>query len=232
MLVRPRKGSQKRFTLKIGPIDFSQHPYFPEKLHMKFGEHPYLMLCLNHWSLVENTHGRVFAPGFQDKTSNREIHTVRNMDEKRKEFLWGNFSLGFTKYIGMEPLAISDGKFESRMVITENHRQQDGFVHAGAVSTLADHTAGYAAFTLAGDSNQILTVEFKINFLAPAAGNCLICRSQVIRSGKRIMVTESRVFDVRENTQKMVALALFTMAVVPQNDLKGPKEPVSLPGVS
>ncbi|MBI9078034.1 MAG: PaaI family thioesterase, partial [Desulfatibacillum sp.] len=97
------------------------------------------------------------------------------MDEKRKSFLKENFSLGFTKFIGMEPLEISAGKFESRMVITENHRQQDGFVHAGAVSTLADHTAGYAAFTLAGEGMQILTIEFKINFLAPASGDCLIC---------------------------------------------------------
>ncbi|WP_073472732.1 PaaI family thioesterase [Desulfatibacillum alkenivorans] len=141
------------------------------------------------------------------------------MDAKYQEYLMGNFSLGFTKYIGMEAVSSSDGKFESRMVITENHRQQDGFVHAGAVSTLADHTAGYAAFTLAGEEDQILTVEFKINFLAPAHGDSLVCRSEVIRSGRKIMVTESRVYDLNGGEEKMTALAIFTMAVVPKKDL-------------
>jgi uncharacterized protein (TIGR00369 family) len=64
------------------------------------------------------------------------------------------------------------------------------------MATMADHTAGYSAFTIVPEEMQILTIEFKINFLKPAVGSELICRSKVIREGKQIIISESEVFDV------------------------------------
>ncbi len=112
------------------------------------------------------------------------------------------------------------GYFHSRLEIDQAHRQQDGFVHAGVMATMADHTAGYAAFTTVPEDHRILTVEFKINFLRPAHGKGLICRARVIREGIRIIVAESEVTDVRATHEVLVAKALVTLAAVPAQGLR------------
>ena len=91
-----------------------------------------------------------------------------------------------------------------------------GYVH---VKTTADHTAGYAGFTTVPAEYQILTIEFKVNFLRPAFGNALRCRSRVIREGSRIIIGESEVFDLRESEETMVAKALVTLMVVRREKL-------------
>ena len=109
---------------------------------------------------------------------------TEDISEERKRFLAEDFSQGFIAYCQFEGKVIRRGYFQSRVEIENHHRQQDGFIHAGVMATMADHTAGYAAFTVVEESFQILTIEFKINFLKPAHGDCLICRSRVIREGK------------------------------------------------
>ncbi len=148
---------------------------------------------------------------------------TKDLDKDRAAFLMADFSQGFIKFMGLEALAVRPGEFDSQLLVTDDHRQQDGFVHAGAISTMADHTAGYSAFSLAGEGMQILTIEFKINFLAPAAGDQLLCRARVIREGKRVMVTESKVYDINKGIEKQVTQALLTMAVVPREKLKQPQ---------
>ncbi len=61
--------------------------------------------------------------------------------------------------------------------------QQHGFVHAGAVAAIADSAAGYAALSLQPEDSEVLTVEFKLNLLAPAGGELLIARGRVVRAG-------------------------------------------------
>ncbi len=107
----------------------------------------------------------------------------------------------------------------STVKIEECHRQQDGFIHAGVMATMADHTAGYSAFTTVPEGIQILTIEFKINFLRPAFGEALICESHVIREGRQIIVSESEVFDVRDGEQVLVAKATVTLMGVPLEKL-------------
>ncbi|MEJ2726732.1 MAG: PaaI family thioesterase [Deltaproteobacteria bacterium] len=118
---------------------------------------------------------------------------------------------------------VKRGYFKSRVKIQELHRQQDGFVHAGVMATMADHTAGYAAFTTVPEDYQILTVEFKINFLRPAYGELLLCRSRVIRGGNRIVISESEVFDERKGGEVLAAKALVTLMVVHRDDLASSK---------
>jgi uncharacterized protein (TIGR00369 family) len=89
------------------------------------------------------------------------------------------------------------------------------------MATMADHTAGYSAFTTVPASMQILTIEFKINFLRPAFGSFLLCRSQVIREGKQVIVSESEVYDVREDAEVLVAKAMVTLMAVPKEKLTG-----------
>jgi uncharacterized protein (TIGR00369 family) len=99
-------------------------------------------------------------------------------------------------------------------MIGDHHRTQDHFIHAGLMTTMADHTAGYAAFTTVSENHRILTVELKINFLKPAFGSAIRCRSRVINRGRQIIVAESEIFDVREKGEKLVAKGIVTLMAV------------------
>jgi uncharacterized protein (TIGR00369 family) len=87
------------------------------------------------------------------------------------------------------------------------------------MATMADHTAGYSAFTTVSEEFQILTIEFKINFLRPAFGKALVCRSRIIREGSQLIISESEVFDQREGEEILVAKALVTLMVVHKEKL-------------
>ncbi len=144
----------------------------------------------------------------------------RQITDARILFLKEDYERGFIKYCGFKATEASWGKFQSRVEIRPHHRQQDGFIHAGVMAAMADHTAGYSAFTVVPEGMQILTVEFKINFLRPAYGQALVCRSEVIRGGRRIIVAESEVYDVRDDEETPVAKALVTLTAVAQEKLK------------
>jgi len=120
------------------------------------------------------------------------------MDINRIEFLRSDFVQGFPAYCGFTVDHISESRFETRLSVRSEHRQQDGFVHAGVIATMADHTAGYAAYTLIPETSRILTIEFKINFFKPAVGNLLVCRSAVISPGKSILAAESILYSQPE----------------------------------
>jgi len=138
-----------------------------------------------------------------------------NLTQERKDFLAADFCRGFVKYCGLKASKVEQGFFESEVTIGDNHRTQDNFIHAGLMATMADHTAGYSAFTMVTENFRILTIEFKINLLKPAFGNVLRCRSQVISKGKRIIVSESAVYDIRNSGEKLVAKAVVTLMAVP-----------------
>jgi uncharacterized protein (TIGR00369 family) len=143
----------------------------------------------------------------------------QTLGKEREAFLARDYSRGFIKYCRFEPEVIKRGYFSSRVTIREHHRQQDGFIHAGVMATMADHTAGYSAFTTVSEEFQILTIEFKINFLRPAFGKALVCRSRVIREGSQLIISESEVFDQREGEEILVAKALVTLMVVHKEKL-------------
>ncbi len=143
------------------------------------------------------------------------------MDQKRIDFLKKDYSQGFPAFIGYEVDHVGEGEFETRLELRPEHMQQDGFVHAGVIATMADHTAGYAAFTLVSEEYRILTIEFKINFFKPAAGNRIVCRSRVINRGKTVIVSESEVFSVSEGMEKRVSKAMVTLMAVPVSRLSG-----------
>ncbi len=132
----------------------------------------------------------------------------------RFDFLLKNAVQGFTAYCGLEPVSMEEGRFVTRIKVEKHHLQQDGYVHAGVIATMADHTAGYAAFTIVSEDKIILTIEYKINYLKPADGDILECRAKVLRSGKNVIVTESDVYSVSGGYEEHVARALLTMAAV------------------
>lgn len=145
----------------------------------------------------------------------------RVVNRERVDFLKMDYERGFIQFCGYEAVHAEWGRFQARVQIHEHHRQQDGFIHAGVMATMADHTAGYSAFTTVPASMQILTIEFKINFLRPAFGTVLLCSSQVIREGKQVIVSESEVYDVRDDGEVLVAKAMVTLMAVPKEKLTG-----------
>ncbi len=143
-----------------------------------------------------------------------------NLSKERAAFLARDFSRGFIAYCGFVAEAVEWGTFRSSLVIRPEHRQQDGFVHAGVMAAMADHTAGYAGFTVVDESCQILTIEFKINFLRPAKGEVLCCCSRILRPGHRILVAESEVFDQTAGSERLTAKAQVTLMAVHQEKLR------------
>jgi uncharacterized protein (TIGR00369 family) len=144
------------------------------------------------------------------------------MNKERLAFLIEDYVQGFPAAIGFEVVRADYGRFESRLKVRPEHSQQDGFVHAGVIATMADHTAGYAAYTTISETDRILTIEFKINFFKPAIGETIVCRSQVVNNGKTIKVSESEIFSLTQDQEKRVAKAMVTLIAVPSSkiDLK------------
>lgn len=116
--------------------------------------------------------------------------------------------------LGAEVLAVRPGEVEIALPFSGHILQQHGFVHAGAVSTIADNACGYAALTTMPLDAAVLTVEFKINLLSPAKGERLRAVGRVVRSGKNVVVTAADVFAETGGQSKPVALMTATMMVV------------------
>ena len=88
---------------------------------------------------------------------------------------------------------VTSGQVEIVLVPKPEISQQHGFVHAGAVSAIADTAAGYAALTMMPMDRGVLTTEFKINLLAPARGERIIARGKVVRAGRTLTLAQTEV---------------------------------------
>ena len=120
---------------------------------------------------------------------------------------------------------VAEGLCETSLVVQERLRQQHGFVHGGVIATLADHTAGGAARSVSG-VKDVLTVEFKINYLRPATGDRLRCTATVLRAGKTAIVAEALVFSSNSdasNSGKEELVAKLTETLFVADDPKARK---------
>jgi len=97
----------------------------------------------------------------------------------------------------------------------EQFTQQHGYMHAGLVTAIVDSACGFAAFTLAPRDNTILTVEYKVNLLAPAHGQRFRATGRVVRAGKTLSVCEGDVVAIHDGSEKHVLRMLATMMQVP-----------------
>ena len=117
----------------------------------------------------------------------------------------------FMQYIGARLSRIEPGFCEIQLPHKPELTQQHGYFHAGIISTMADNAAGYAAFTLMPADSSVLSVEFKLNLLAPGDGDRLISRGRVIKPGRTLTVCRADVFNVRGEAETLCATALLTM---------------------
>ncbi|SPF33385.1 Thioesterase domain-containing protein [Syntrophobacter sp. SbD1] len=113
--------------------------------------------------------------------------------------------------IGATLTKVIPGEVEISIEFQDDLTQQHGFIHAGIVATLADTACGYAAFSLMAPDAAVLTVEYKINLLSPAAGESLIALGKVTRPGRTLTVCSGDVFAVKDGDRKLVATMLATM---------------------
>lgn len=120
--------------------------------------------------------------------------------------------------IGARLIRVEPGLVEIELPFRDVLTQQDGYIHAGATSTIADSAGGYAAYTLFPPGAAVLTTEFKINLLAPAAGDRLRATGRVIRPGRILSVCDLEVVAFRGDDAKMCAKGLQTLICLPAED--------------
>lgn len=118
----------------------------------------------------------------------------------------------FVQHLGIRATDLAPGACDTELVVTPSLLQHDGYVHAGVITTLADHTAGAAAGTLVPADHTVLSVEFKVHLLRAATGERLTCQARVVKPGAMFCIVQSDVFDARG---KLTSRLLGTMASVP-----------------
>ena len=113
--------------------------------------------------------------------------------------------------IGAQLSSVEPGIVEISLPYRTELTQQNGYLHAGIITTIADSAAGYAAFTLMPAGASVLSVEFKVNLLRPASGEMFLARAEVIKAGKTLTVVRADVFGISGNERTIVATMQGTM---------------------
>lgn len=121
--------------------------------------------------------------------------------------------------IGARMVAVRPGEVEIELPFRADLTQQHGFLHAGVVTTIVDSACGYAAYSLMPADASVLTVEYKVNLLAPAAGQRFLARGTVIKPGRTLTVCEGQVHALDGEKRKLIATMSATMMAVRRADL-------------
>ena len=129
---------------------------------------------------------------------------------------------GVMATLGASLQLVEPGVVDIALDWAEGLTQQHGFLHAGMVATALDSACGYAGFTLMGQDAAVLTIEFKINLLAPAKGERFRVEGRVIKPGRTITVCEGRAFAIENHQEKLIAtMGCTLMAVTGRDNIQG-----------
>lgn len=112
---------------------------------------------------------------------------------------------GIMAHLGATLETVDPGLVEIALPYRKELSQQHGYFHAGVVATVADSCAGYAAFSLMPPGSSVLSIEFKVNLIAPADGERLLARGKVVRSGRTITVCQMEA-EVEKHGQRTVCM--------------------------
>ncbi|PYE90461.1 PaaI family thioesterase [Phyllobacterium leguminum] len=123
------------------------------------------------------------------------------------------------KLIGADLTLCEPGIVEIELPFRDDLTQQHNFLHAGIISAALDAACGYAAFSLMPQGSAVLTIEFKVNLLAPGKGERFLFRGEVTKPGRTIMVSDGQAFAVGDTEVKLIATMTATLMVV--QDRKG-----------
>ena len=116
--------------------------------------------------------------------------------------------------IGARIVRIEPGEVELELPFRDDLTQQHGFLHAGIVTTLVDSACGYAALSVMDRDAAVLSVEYKVNLLAPATGDRMRAIGRVIKSGRTLVVCGGEVIAVSGDTESVVTIMQATMMAV------------------
>ena len=120
----------------------------------------------------------------------------------------------FMAHIGAELADVSPGTCEIHLPHRPEITQQHGYVHGGAVGAIVDSAMGYAGYSLAPAGSSVLTVEYKLNLLAPGDGERLVARGRVVRAGRTLTVCRGEVFAVSGGAETLCATAQQTLMIL------------------
>jgi len=118
------------------------------------------------------------------------------------------------KTLGARLTRVAAGEVEIALPFRADLTQQHGYLHAGVVAAVVDTACGYAALSLTEPGAEVLSVEFKLNLLAPAVGDSLAARARVLRAGRNVTVCAGDVYALHAGSEKMVATMLATLMTV------------------
>ena len=120
----------------------------------------------------------------------------------------------FMALMGASLISVSPGACEIGLDHRHELTQQHGFIHGGAIGAIIDTAMGYAGYSLAEAGSSVLTVEYKINLVAPADGGRLIARGAVARAGRTLIVSRGEVFAIRDGVETLCAVASQTVMIL------------------
>ena len=120
---------------------------------------------------------------------------------------------GFTRLVGAEVVSIEPGVVVMALDRRPEVLQQNGLFHGGAIAYLIDNATTAAAGTVIDRTTRsVITAEYKINLVAPSSGDRLTCRAEVVKPGRSLTVVDAKVFCRVDGAEKLVAVALATIA--------------------
>ncbi|MCG8389442.1 MAG: PaaI family thioesterase [Cytophagales bacterium] len=126
----------------------------------------------------------------------------------------------FMKHIGFNLDVIEAGRTEGKLTLEKKHLQQKGYAHGGLVATLADITAGFAAYTLVPDDHNVVTGEIKVSYFQPGIGQELHVKGWVIKPGRKINFCEAEVWCTNHDRKTLIAKATASMVTIFPEDTK------------
>ena len=122
---------------------------------------------------------------------------------------------GLMRLLGARVVEAGEGTCTIEVPFSEEVTQQERYFHGAVIGALGDNAGGYAALTLAPPDREVLTVEYKVNILAPASGEKLVARGEVVTAGRRIFVCKAEVSAVADGRETVCAALLQTVSLSP-----------------
>ncbi len=126
----------------------------------------------------------------------------------------------FMRLMGFELTEINEGIIKGELNVQEKHHQQNGFLHGGAVSTMADIVMGFAAFSLVPADFHVVTAELKVSYFNPGIGSKAFAVGRVLKSGRKINFCEAEIYIENDGERKLIAHATSTMASILPDEMK------------
>lgn len=150
------------------------------------------------------------------KTS-QQNDLARNWTPKRRRMLTSRFStVPYPNWLGVKIARLSAGHADLSLVIKKHHQQYQGIAHGGVLASLADTAATFAALTIIPENTDVVTIEFKVNFLSAAPSGTLVAKGRTVRVGSRVAVSDVEVYGPKKD--RLVMAGTFTMLVFPKPD--------------